>query len=63
MLGAHKQEYVINGEKVTAVANFMSNRLHIYRQHGHSLQFALDVYEKFEGNMEDFLHYHLGRQE
>lgn len=57
MFGAYKEDYLINGEKFTASANFISETLYIFSR-GLSKRHSLDEYTNFEGNMEDFIKHH-----
>jgi hypothetical protein len=57
MLGVHKETYKIDGKEYTAVIDFVNDGVHIYGR-SCSQRFHLDVYENFEGNMEEFVTKH-----
>lgn len=58
LIGVHKEKFKVHGKEITAVANFVTDRLHIYG-HGVNLSMPLMDYTNFEGNMQDFLEYQL----
>ena len=54
MSDLYKETYKIDGYVIIAIANFKTDTLTIQRQ-GHALQYTLNEYENFNGNMQDFI--------
>ena len=53
MFNLHKETYNIDGNSVTAVADFAANTLRIMAR-GFNQEYSLDEYTHFEGNMQEF---------
>ena len=53
----YKEKYTIDGEEYVAVANFLNNRLKVFRvsSGGFNEEYSLNEYTSFNGNMEDFV--------
>ena len=51
----YKEEYTIHSEKFTAIVDFENDIGWIIFRNGGNIEFLLEEYEKFEGNMLDFV--------
>lgn len=54
LMGLHKEEFIVDGEKYTVIANFIDDKLTI-RGRSFFKSLELNKYTNFEGNMQDYV--------